>query len=1256
MKSLIVKLTFLMLTTFLITNTAKAQSDDCLLATNILVTSSCMAPTQGSSAGATESISGCVGNADDDVWYTFVATSNAHQIRVGSSIGYDAVLQVFSGSCSSLVSLGCVDNGGSGQAEVFNYSNYVVGQTYRMRIYHYWAGSGSGNFTVCVTNAPPPPANDFCGNAIPLNVSSLCTFRTFSNMGASESFPGCSGNSDDDVWFKFVATNAVQEINVNPISSLDLVVQLYSGACNSTSLICQDNAFTGGMETINAVGLIPGRTYYFRVYDYYSGRTGNFEVCVKGPPTSAPTNDNPCSAIKLPVVTSECTYLTFTNVGATASSVPKPTDCDGTGGAGAFNAALTGDVWFEITVPPSGSLSITSQPNMGPGSITDGVMVLYRGTCSSPLGLVCSDDNNYPGTVNDQLPYIERTGLTPGSKVFLRYYGFGAARGKFGLCVSTASNNDCKDALYICDINGYKGSTGMVYKRKHPGNMRGNAEKNNPPAYTWTPGVNQGGVFGKGGYWGTGAPFFDVTIDNNSWIKFTASAATATLNVSIYDCFIGNYPKGGIQMQIFSATNCNSFVPVSNFEESSTGFVITANGLIPGRDYYLMVDGYGGDVCSYTISANTGVLFPNIPSVPSICSGSSTTITAPAGAASYRWTHNGATTRSVSVSPSSTTTYTCEVTGLCDYKQTLQTQVIVKQNPNISFSTGNSTEICAGESLSITAGGASSYTWSTGQSGNTINVTPSSSAIYTVTGVINGCQTSKQVSVGVNTRPSLSANPSATPAGCGLSDGALTGTVVNGTGPYNYRWTTAGGSLISTSANLTGVGAGLYSLNVIDGNGCPQDFGPFNISNPGSPAAPSISVSDNGACDQENVTFTVNSPVPGSTYRWAGPNGFTTTSTSFSVPISQVTQGNYCVSATASNCIGASSCEIITLLPSPNIDINSSTEGSVACSGSDVNLSVSGVDAYTWSGPNNYTNTGSPVVVANITQSDEGWYSVNAIDANGCSSEDSTYVSVVALPNADASADGSKQNSFCEGTVGLLYGSGGESYSWTGPNGFVSNQQNAGIPSFSDENEGTYILTVTDMNDCQDQDSLKISIARLDDFNIIASDTALCPGDDLNLNAEGADTYNWYGPNGFTSTNNPVDILNIGFEQEGVYYVEGVSGEGCYAEDSLEIKVIISRDCLFIPGFTSPNDDGLNDAWVITGIEAFPDAEVSIYNRWGNLAFFASPYENNWIGQVNKGVNIGDGSGKVPTGTYFYVIKLNDGIDEPIKGYIELQY
>jgi gliding motility-associated-like protein len=1171
------------------------------------------------------------------------------------------VLQVFSNNCSSLTSLGCTDNGASGQPEVFNYSNYVIGQTYKVRIYHYGAGSGSGNFTICLTNAVAPPSNDACGNAVALNVNSTCVFQTFSNNGATNSFPGCSGNADDDVWFKFIATNAVQEIKVNPISSMDPVVQLYSGACNSLfSLACMDNAFTGGMETVNAVGLIPGQTYFFRVYDYYSGTTGNFEVCVNGSPSSAPTNDEPCSAVVMPVVTSECTYATFTNVGSTASTgggIPTPSGCVGGSGAaiGGFSSA-TGDVWFEITVPSSGSIHITAQPNLGAGALTDATMALYSGTCSSLNQIACSDDHDYPGGDHDLLPFISESGLTPGSKVYLRYFGYGSARGDFGICVSTATNDDCANALYICDINGYKGSTGAFYTRDHPGNMRANAEMNNPPTYTWTPGTNQGGIFGQGGFWGNGSPNNDVRIDNNSWIKFTASASTATLNVSIYDCYIGNYPSGGIQMQIFSGNNCTNFVPVSNFEESSTGFVITANGLTVGSDYYLMVDGYGGDICGYTISANTGVLFPNIPSVPPICAGGSVTLTAPAGATSYEWAHNGATTQSVTVSPGATTTYTCEVSGLCDYKQTLQTQVVVKPNPTISFSTGNSTSVCSGESVAITAGGASSYSWSNGQTGSTINVTPVSNTSYTVTGTLDGCQTSEQVSVSINSLPGLSSNPLVTSADCGLSNGALTGAAASGAGPFSYQWTSNGGNIVSNSASATNIPAGLYSLNVTDANGCSNDFGPYSISNPGAPAAPSISVSNNAVCTDENVSFTINSPDPSMSYEWSGPNGFTSTNNSFSVPVNQATDGSYCVVATASNCVGPSSCETVSVLPPPSLSLNSSAEDTVTCIGGDVDLSVSGANTYNWFGPNGFSAGGAQVTVVNVAQSDEGWYNVQANDANGCSAEDSIFVSIAELPSADAMGNSASQSSFCDGTVAQLYGAGGTSYSWAGPNGFTSVQQNAGIPSFSSDNTGIYTLTVTDANGCQDQDSVMLSISELDDFNVTASDTSVCPGDDVTLLAEGAETYAWFGPNGFTSTGSSVDILSIPIDQAGTYYVEGVSSEGCYGEDSISISVIISRGCLFIPGFVSPNGDGLNDGWVITGIEAFPDAEVYIYNRWGNLAFFATPYENDWIGQVNKGVNMGDGSGKVPTGTYFYVIKLNDGIDEPIKGYIELQY
>ncbi|PKR80880.1 hypothetical protein CW751_06840 [Brumimicrobium salinarum] len=1238
-----------------IANNAFSQSDNCSFAPNLPVTSSCASPTMGSSAGASQNLPGCVGNADDDVWYEFVATSTSHRIEVGASSGYDPVLQVFKNSCSSLNNLGCIDDYGTGSDEVFNYTNYIVGQTYKIRIYHYGVGSGTGDFSICLTNPLNAPSNDDCINATPLSVNSSCVYQSFDNIGATASIPGCAGNADEDVWFSFVATNSVQEISVNPSSTMDAVVQLFTGTCGSlTSLYCEDLSFSGGIETVNAIGLIPGQVYYFRVYDYYTGRTGTFDVCVKGAPTPAPINDEPCSAIKIPTVTSECTYSTFTNVGATASPHPRPTDCDGNGTSGGYSINSK-DVWFEITVPPSGQLSITSQPNMGAGSISDGVMALYGGTCSNLAGIYCSDDFSYPGSANDNLPYIERSGLTPGSTVYLRYYGYGVSEGTFGFCVSTTTNDDCANALEICDINGYKGSTVPAYTADRPGNMRGNAEMNNPPTYTWTPGTNQGGVFGKGGSWGNGSPLTDVQINNNSWIKFTASATTATLNVSIYDCFIGNYPSGGIQMQIFSSNNCSNFIPVSNFEENSTGFVITANGLTVGDQYYLMVDGYAGDICSYTISANTGVSFPNIDPVPPLCAGGSTTLTAPPGATSYNWLHNGSTSRSVTVNPSVTTTYTCEVTGLCNYRQTLTRQVVVKPNPNVTFSTGASPSICAGESITINASGGSSYLWSNGQTGSSISVSPSSNTTYSVTATLDGCQSTEQVNVNVNSLPQLSVSPTANDASCGMADGSLTGTVVNGSAPFSYEWT-SGGSIIGTTRNINNVSAGLYSLNVTDGNGCSNDFGPFGITNPGAPAAPAITVSNNSACEDENVSFSIVSPDPSATYEWNGPNGFTSNNTSFSVPVNSITDGNYCVVSTVANCTGASACETIALLPPPELNLSSSVEDSVACVNSDVTLSASGANTYTWTGPGAYTANGNAVSIPNVNATNQGWYTVEATDGSGCKATDSLYVAVADLPTANANASGSSDNSFCEGAIVEVNGTGGVAYHWNGPNGFSSTQQNDVILDFNANNEGIYFLTVTDSNGCVDQDTTRLSLAFLDNFGVLTADTSVCPGDDFALTASGADNYLWYGPDGFEAQGNPVEVLDVSFDQAGIYYVEGFNEEGCSDADSMELKVKISRDCLFIPGFTSPNDDGLNDGWVITGIEAFPDAEVFIYNRWGNLAFYASPYENDWFGQVNKGVKIGGKDGKVPAGTYFYVIQLNDGIDEPIKGYLELQY
>ena len=87
----------------------------------------------------------------------------------------------------------------------------------------------------------------------------------------------------------------------------------------------------------------------------------------------------------------------------------------------------------------------------------------------------------------------------------------------------------------------------------------------------------------------------------------------------------------------------------------------------------------------------------------------------------------------------------------------------------------------------------------------------------------------------------------------------------------------------------------------------------------------------------------------------------------------------------------------------------------------------------------------------------------------------------------------------------------------------------------------------------------------------------------------------------------------------------------------------------------SPNGDGVNDQWVIEGIDCYPDNELQIFNRWGNLVFKASGYNNQgvvWGGEVNTGLFINNEK-SAPNGTYFYILQLNE-LNEKYSGYIVL--
>lgn len=130
----------------------------------------------------------------------------------------------------------------------------------------------------------------------------------------------------------------------------------------------------------------------------------------------------------------------------------------------------------------------------------------------------------------------------------------------------------CGNATYISNLDGYCGNTSSSYTIDNPGNL--------------------GGVFCG-------------TIENNSWLIFTATSTSATFNVWVDDCAVGD----GIQIQVYETSDCVTFNEVSNcwnpFYEMN-GQVI-ASGLTPGNDYYIMIDGNDGDICDYMIGASNGV-------------------------------------------------------------------------------------------------------------------------------------------------------------------------------------------------------------------------------------------------------------------------------------------------------------------------------------------------------------------------------------------------------------------------------------------------------------------------------------------------------------------------------------------------------------------------------------------------------------------------------------------------------------------------
>ena len=220
------------------------------------------------------------------------------------------------------------------------------------------------------------------------------------------------------------------------------------------------------------------------------------------------------------------------------------------------------------------------------------------------------------------------------------------------------------DAPLICNTDHYCGNTASVYPVDFSQGSGGGLNAN-----------CSGGNCDHSG-----------SIENNSWLKFIADATSVTFDIEVFGatCFI-QFAVYAYNPAAPLGTNgvLTLMTPIS-WTNISTGFngfnTITANGLIPGNEYYLHFDGHGGDDCDYEIGFASGIVtIDAFASAASVCAGAPVTLTATPNdpSATYTWTDNFGNTYpdadQIVVNPTVPTTYSVEVllTGCTNEEQTL---------------------------------------------------------------------------------------------------------------------------------------------------------------------------------------------------------------------------------------------------------------------------------------------------------------------------------------------------------------------------------------------------------------------------------------------------------------------------------------------------------------------------------------------------------------------------------------------------------
>ena len=285
---------------------------------------------------------------------------------------------------------------------------------------------------------------------------------------------------------------------------------------------------------------------------------------------------------------------------------------------------------------------------------------------------------------------------------------------------------------------------------------------------------------------------------------------------------------------------------------------------------------------------------------------------------------------------------------------------------------------------------------------------------------------------------------------------------------------------------------------------------------------------------------------------------------------------------------------------------------------------------YQWNGPNGFSSNVRNPTLPSIRTGDSGTYIVKVITTEGCAASDTILVKTFKAINGSYNGN----NMICLGDSLFLNAVGSNQFEWYNNTRAILSTSNSLSVKPSDTTQ--YQLIFRDNMGCFDSINIPVFVIKPPKVDagpnrniLIGSNTTLLGS--ISGQSSGFTwfpVFNMQNPNSLTPIVNP--IINT------TYSLMAYGINGCaISQDTVQVRVFVS---LNTPNSFSPNGDGIHDIWLVGGLETYPNSELTIFNRAGQIMYQSKPYFEGWDGKFQ---------GKdLPIGVYYYIINRGNG--EPL--------